>query len=51
MIELALRLVQIIVIKLPSENVYSEHPTDLSLVVSLPELSPSDKPFGAVVGC
>lgn len=33
MIELALRLVQIIVIKLPSENVYSEHPTDLSLVV------------------
>ncbi|KAK4729774.1 hypothetical protein R3W88_022762 [Solanum pinnatisectum] len=33
MIELSLRLVQIIVIKLPSENVYSEHPTDLSLVV------------------
>ncbi|KAL3330081.1 hypothetical protein AABB24_034105 [Solanum stoloniferum] len=33
MIELALRLAQIIVIKLPSENVYSEHPTDLSMVV------------------
>lgn len=33
MIELALRLVQIIVIKLPSEYVYSEHPTDLSMVV------------------
>ncbi|KAM3325471.1 neurochondrin [Capsicum chacoense] len=34
MIELAMRLVQIIVSKLPSENVYSEHPTDLSMVVS-----------------
>ncbi|PHT36792.1 hypothetical protein CQW23_24492 [Capsicum baccatum] len=34
MIELAMRLVQIIVIKLPSEIVYSEHPTDLSTVVS-----------------
>ncbi|XP_009630626.1 uncharacterized protein [Nicotiana tomentosiformis] len=33
MIELAMRLVQIIVIKLPSENVYSEHPADLSMVV------------------
>ncbi|XP_055820220.1 uncharacterized protein LOC129889101 isoform X2 [Solanum dulcamara] len=32
-IELALRLVQIIFIKLPSENLYSEHPTDLSMVV------------------
>ncbi|PHT37642.1 hypothetical protein CQW23_21215 [Capsicum baccatum] len=34
MIELAMRLVQIIVSKLPSESVYSEHPTDLSMVVS-----------------
>ncbi|XP_060208842.1 uncharacterized protein LOC132636153 isoform X2 [Lycium barbarum] len=34
MIELAMRLVQIIVIKLPSENVYSEHSTDLSMVVA-----------------
>ncbi|PHU06846.1 hypothetical protein BC332_23335 [Capsicum chinense] len=34
MIELAMRLVQIIVSKLPSENVYSEYPTDLSMVVS-----------------
>ncbi|KAM3288109.1 hypothetical protein P3S67_021539 [Capsicum chacoense] len=34
MIELAMRLVQIIVIKLPSEIVYSEHPTDLATVVS-----------------
>ncbi|PHT36768.1 hypothetical protein CQW23_24468, partial [Capsicum baccatum] len=34
MIELAMRLVQIIVIKLPSEIVYSEHPTDLAMVVS-----------------
>ncbi|CAN4076898.1 unnamed protein product [Withania somnifera] len=33
-IELAMRLVQIIVIKLPSENVFSDHPTDLSMVVS-----------------
>lgn len=34
MIDLAMRLVQIIVIKLPSENVYSDHPTDLLMVVS-----------------
>ncbi|KAJ8538844.1 hypothetical protein K7X08_032313 [Anisodus acutangulus] len=34
MIEHAMRLVQIIVIKLPSERVYSEHPTDLSMVVA-----------------
>ncbi|XP_047254245.1 uncharacterized protein LOC107855231 isoform X1 [Capsicum annuum] len=34
MIELAMRLVQIIVIKLPSEIVYSEHPADLATVVS-----------------
>nr|XP_016493015.1 PREDICTED: neurochondrin-like isoform X1 [Nicotiana tabacum] len=34
MIELAMRLVQIIVIKLPSENVYSEHPADLSMVLA-----------------
>nr|XP_009788558.1 PREDICTED: neurochondrin isoform X2 [Nicotiana sylvestris] len=34
MIELAMRLVQIMAIKLPSENVYSEHPADLSMVVA-----------------
>ncbi|OIT08226.1 PREDICTED: neurochondrin isoform X1 [Nicotiana attenuata] len=34
MIELAMKLVQIILIKLPSENVYSEHPADLSMVVA-----------------
>lgn len=45
MIELAMRLVQIMAIKLPSENVYSEHPADLSMVVSLQALSPSDRVF------